>query len=103
MNRRQALKCVAGGVLATRTLSAQQPAFRSRFSRGNNLGVQDVGGSNILCFRMPSSAFILVDGGASKNRDSVLEAIKTVGGAAKVQIVFNTHYHPDQTGNNEVF
>ena len=103
MNRRQALKCVAGGLLARGTLSAQQPAFTSRFSRGNNLGVLDVGGSNVLCFRMPSSPFILVDGGASRNKDRVLEAIKTVGGTAKVQIVFNTHYHADQTGNNEVF
>jgi len=103
MNRRQALKCVAGGLFATRTLAAQQPAFRSRFARGNNLGVLDVGGSNVLCFRMPTSAFILVDVGASKNKERVLEAIKTVGGSAKVQIVFNTHYHADQTGNNEVF
>lgn len=102
MNRRQAIQCVAGGVLAARTLSAQQPAFIPPFASGN-LRVFDVGGSNVLFVRLPSSESILVDSGASKNKDRVLAAIRTVGGSEKVGILFNTHYHADQTGNNEVF
>jgi glyoxylase-like metal-dependent hydrolase (beta-lactamase superfamily II) len=41
---------------------------------------------------------VLVDSGAPKSGDKVMAALK-----GKVQTLFNTHYHIDQTGNNEVF
>jgi glyoxylase-like metal-dependent hydrolase (beta-lactamase superfamily II) len=46
---------------------------------------------------------VLVDSGAPKSGDKVLGALKSLAGAAKVQTLFNTHYHLDQTGNNEAF
>jgi glyoxylase-like metal-dependent hydrolase (beta-lactamase superfamily II) len=46
---------------------------------------------------------VLVDSGAPKTGDQVLTGINSFGGAANVHILFNTHYHADQTGNNEVF
>jgi glyoxylase-like metal-dependent hydrolase (beta-lactamase superfamily II) len=65
----------------------------------------DGGGSNVLCFNT-GEGLVLVDSGAPKSADHVMAAIKTFGpfgDAAKVAILFNTHYHPDQTGNNEIF
>jgi len=62
----------------------------------------DGGGSNVLCFNT-GEGLVLVDSGAPKFGDQVTAAIRNYGGDAKVRIVFNTHYHADQTGNNEVF
>ena len=42
---------------------------------------------------------MLVDSGAPKSGDKVMAAL----GGSKVQTLFNTHYHLDQTGNNEMF
>jgi glyoxylase-like metal-dependent hydrolase (beta-lactamase superfamily II) len=45
---------------------------------------------------------VLVDSGPVKSRDVVMAGINTFGNL-KTAILFNTHYHADQTGNNEVF
>src|SRR6185295_7903634 len=89
MNRRQALKCVAGGVLTAGTLSAQQ---------SNKPFVIDGGGANVVAFSSPDG-FVLVDSGAPKSGEKVMASL---GANAKVKILFNTHHHTDQTGNNEM-
>lgn len=98
MNRRDFLKDAAAGAfylsLSSRVLYAQQPGAR--------LLTIDGGGSNVLCFST-GEGLVLVDSGAPKSGDDVAKAIKTFGGDAKVEILFNTHYHADQTGNNEMF
>ncbi len=60
--------------------------------------VVDGGGANVLAFST-GDGFVLVDGGAPKSGDKVMAALKN----ARVQTLFNTHYHTDQTGNNEMF
>src|SRR6185295_11196938 len=74
----------------------QQPAGATRF-----LTIEGAG-SNVLCFST-GEGLVLVDSGAPKSGDQVMAAIKTFGGDTKVQTLFNTHYHLDQTGNNEMF
>ena len=49
------------------------------------------------------TGLVLVDSGAPKSGDQVMAGLKNVAADAKVQTLFNTHYHPDQTGNNEMF
>jgi glyoxylase-like metal-dependent hydrolase (beta-lactamase superfamily II) len=93
MNRREAFKCVAGGVLAARTLSAQQS------NAPNRPIVIDGGGANVVAFSA-ADGFVLVDGGVPKSFDKVMAAL---GANAKVRTLFNTHHHLDQTGNNEMF
>jgi glyoxylase-like metal-dependent hydrolase (beta-lactamase superfamily II) len=96
------LKSAAAGVLAawasTRKLSAQQPAR----SLTDKLKVVDGGGANVLAFST-GDGLVLVDSGAPKSGDQVIAALNKVAAGAKVQTLFNTHYHTDQTGNNEVF
>jgi glyoxylase-like metal-dependent hydrolase (beta-lactamase superfamily II) len=55
----------------------------------------------VLCFNT-GEGLVLVDSGAPKSGDHVMAAIKNFSGDAKVQILFNTHYHADQTSNNEM-
>jgi len=68
----------------------------------DGLAVADGGGSNVLAFST-SSGLVLVDSGAPASGDKVMAALKNLGPISKVQTLFNTHYHTDQTGNNEIF
>jgi cyclase len=81
-------------VCASRPLSAQQPARLT-----DKLSVIDGGGANVVAFSFPDG-FVLVDSGAPQSGDTVMAAL---GSNAKVHTLFNTHYHVDQTGNNEMF
>lgn len=79
-NRREILK-IAIVAAAPRLLSADQ-----------QLAVLNAGGANLVAFSAPDGV-ILVDSGPHQTGSRGL----------KVQTLFNTHYHNDQTGNNEVF
>ena len=105
MNRRELLKSSLSAAVAAgfpSLLHAQQPAAVVG-PLPNGMAVVDVGGSNVLCFRADEQAVILVDSGARGSRDQIVNALKNLFSDAKVQTLFNTHYHADQTGNNEVF
>jgi len=85
MHRRELLKSVIAGAV-TRLLTAQQRL-------NDNLTVLDAAGTNLIAFSAPDG-LVLVDSGAPKS---------SVAAGSKVQTLFNTHYHLDQTGNNEMF
>jgi cyclase len=102
VDRRQLLKAAAGGLTvwaSPRLLNAQQAGVR-RLS--DKFAVVDGGGSNVLAFSA-GDGLVLVDGGAPKSGENVIAALKGLTGGPKVQTLFNTHYHTDQTGNNEMF
>lgn len=105
MNRRDVLKSAATGFLtlwaAPRVLRAQ-PAAGGILRLTDKLAVVDAAGVNVVVFSS-SDGNVLVDGGPPKSGDQVVAALKNLGANSKVQILFNTHYHLDQTGNNEVF
>ena len=95
MDRRELLKGAAGAVAlwaSPRILSAQTDRLR----------MLDGGGANVLTFSS-GDGLVLVDSGAPKSGEKVLAELKSVASGAKVQALFNTHYHLDQTGNNEAF
>jgi len=70
-----------------------------RGQQADKLTVIDGGGPNVVVFSS-ADGVILVDSGAPKSGDKLIAAL---GSNAKVQILFNTHYHLDQTANNEMF
>jgi glyoxylase-like metal-dependent hydrolase (beta-lactamase superfamily II) len=79
---------------ASRYLAAQRPTNAHQVING--------GGANVLA--VPTEeGLVLVDSGAPKSGDQVMAALRALAPAAKVQTLFNTHYHADQTGNNEIF
>ena len=81
---------------ASRPLSAQQP---SNGHLTDKLSVIDGDGTNVVAFSF-ADGFVLVDSGAPKSGDKIMAAL---GSNAKVRTLFNTHYHVEQTGNNEMF
>jgi glyoxylase-like metal-dependent hydrolase (beta-lactamase superfamily II) len=69
-------------------------------SLGDNLALITGGGGNVVAMGSADGA-LLVDGGNKDRAASVLKlALKTVN-AKKLHTLFNTHWHPDQTGGNE--
>jgi cyclase len=84
VNRRDLLKGTLG-LFASRTIFAQ-----SRID--DKLAVMDAGGANVVALSA-DDGLVLVDSGAPKSLTA----------PTKVRILFNTHYHTDQTGNNEIF
>jgi glyoxylase-like metal-dependent hydrolase (beta-lactamase superfamily II) len=63
-----------------------------------SVAIIDAGGANVTALST-SEGFVLVDSGPPGSADALTAALK--GG--KVKTLFNTHYHLDQTGNNEQF
>ena len=61
----------------------------------------NIGDSNVLCSSANPEGLVLIDSGARTSVSQLTAALRAVRQDAKVLIVFNTHYHADQTGNNE--
>jgi len=87
MNRRELLKssvAAALGLCASRSVFAQ-----SRLT--DKIAVLDGGGANVVAFST-GDGLVLVDSGAPNS----------FAASSRVHTLFNTHYHTDQTGNNEI-
>src|SRR5690242_2211035 len=101
LNRRELLKGSVAGALALgvpRLLKAQPPVTKVT----PTLAVIDGGGANVTALST-GDGFVLVDSGAPNSGDAVVGALKGLGANGKVHTLFNTHYHLDQTANNERF
>ncbi len=83
---------------APRLLRAQQGVTKLT----DKLAVIDAGGANVTAF-VTSEGLVVVDSGAPNTGDAVMAALKSLAPNAKVTTLFNTHYHLDQTANNEMF
>src|ERR1700733_15743047 len=87
MNRRDLLKSSVAGAFS---LWVAPRIFGSPLTE--KVAMFDAGGANVVTFSS-GEGLVLVDSGAPKS----------FAAPSKVQTLFNTHYHTDQTGNNEVF
>jgi len=94
LDRRELLKSALAGSMALGfpSLVRGQGAI-------DKLSVIDAGGTNVVGFSS-TDGLVLVDSGPPKSGDKIMAAL---GPNAKVKTLFNTHYHLDQTGNNEMF
>jgi glyoxylase-like metal-dependent hydrolase (beta-lactamase superfamily II) len=100
VNRRDLLKGAAAGALTlwTSRLKAQQPVAKLT----DKLAIIGAGGSNVTALST-GEGLIIVDSGAPGSGDALMVALKSLAPDGKVQTLFNTHYHLDQTANNEQF
>jgi cyclase len=110
VDRRQVLKGAVTGMVAMWASPLARAAQQAGAANGvlrlsDKIAVVDGSGSNIVAFST-SEGLLLVDSGAPKYGEKLVAALKGVPGVArdsKVHTLFNTHYHLDQTGNNELF
>ncbi len=65
----------------------------------DNLWLLASGGANVVACRDPAG-IALVDGGPEATSRELLRQVNQAAGSGKVHTLFNTHWHPDQTGSN---
>jgi glyoxylase-like metal-dependent hydrolase (beta-lactamase superfamily II) len=104
MERRQLLKAAigsaAGIVLGAPFLRAQGTAETVKLA--DDLFVVKVPGEANVVVQTGVDGVLLVDGGSAAGSDALLKAIAALpNGSGKVHTLFNTHWHPEQTGSNE--
>jgi cyclase len=104
-DRRSFLKTVVAGATAASlsrlpvALAAGDPVPAPQ-KLGDSLWLLVSGGANVVACRDPAGV-ALVDGGPAAGSRDLLRQVGTVTGSGKVHTLFNTHWHPDQTGSNE--
>ncbi|HMB74173.1 MAG TPA: MBL fold metallo-hydrolase [Gammaproteobacteria bacterium] len=81
------------------TAAAQDDAVQVQ-SLEESLHLLTVAGVNVVA-RTTGTSTTLVDGGPRDSSAALLETIAGLPGAGPVDILFNTHWHPGQTGSNE--
>jgi glyoxylase-like metal-dependent hydrolase (beta-lactamase superfamily II) len=108
--RRQILKVAIGGAAGVvlgvpgRCLagSAQAPSGGSGVQRlSNDLFVVRLPGEANVVAQTGPDGVLLVDGGSANTADALMKAVSDLPGGGPVHIIFNTHWHPEQTGSNE--
>jgi len=93
---------------AARARAAQQTGLLTLTAR---LSLVTSGGTNVLAFASPDG-LVLVDSGAPDRSDALMASLQTVmpglrlrqgSGGQGVTTLFNTHWHAENTGANQIF
>ena len=101
LNRRQLLTRLAGTVIAGTATPRRGAAQAATTALGDRLSLITSAGTNVLALSTPDG-LVLVDSGAPDRSDALIAGLKSLSDGAGVRTVFNTHYHPENTGANEV-
>jgi glyoxylase-like metal-dependent hydrolase (beta-lactamase superfamily II) len=88
---------LGAGVLRTPRAFAQTPAVTTT-ALASGLHVLSVGGSNVVA-QTSSDGALLVDGGSAATADVIAAAVADLT-RGPIRTLFNTHWHPEQTGLN---
>ncbi len=104
--RRTFLKGAAAGLvpsvaagLAAPCAFAQAPKITTT-QLGDNLYLLGGAGANVIA-RTGTEGVVLVDGGLKENAAVLAQAVAALPNSGPVRTLFNTHWHPEQTGSNE--
>jgi cyclase len=106
------LKCAIGGAAGVvlgapiRRLTAAAAQEVSGESAGilrlsDDLFVVALPGESNVVAQTRDGGVLLVDGGSARASSGLMKAIANLPGAGPVHTIFNTHWHPEQTGSNE--
>jgi len=103
--RRRFLKTVLSGTtiaslgMLDSAFAAAGPAIAST-KINDQLTLFSGAGANVVAAR-DADALALVDGGLAEHSGALLKAVGAAMGTTHVHTLFNTHWHPEQTGSNE--
>lgn len=102
--------CGAAGLAfgtSVRPLAALQAAPQAGPSGAGTVKLADdlyvislPGEANVVA-QTSASGVLLVDGGSAKASDALMKAVAALPGGGPLHTLFNTHWHPEQTGLNE--
>ena len=83
--------------------SAQTPAQDASVQRlADDLFVLRIPGEASVVANISADGVVLVDGASAAGSDALMKAVGSVSGGRPVQTIFNTHWHPEQVGSNEL-
>jgi glyoxylase-like metal-dependent hydrolase (beta-lactamase superfamily II) len=100
--RRQLLKTAIAGTAGLRLSVAQQPVPPGTEKLADDLYIVRVPGEAAVVAHTSREGVLLVDGGSAAGSDAVLKAVAALpNGGGRIHTLFNTHWHPEQTGSNE--
>lgn len=103
-DRRSFIKTVIAGATAA-SLARWHPALAATAEApppqklSDNLWLLVSGGANVVACRDPAGV-ALADGGPEASSAELLKQVAQATGSNKVHTLFNTHWHPQQTGSN---
>lgn len=109
LDRRDFLNSILWGTAALplgyATLSSPALAGDSRspivtIPLSDNMVLLSGAGANVVAARSPDG-LVLVDGGLEKRSKELLKTALKATSSHRVNTLFNTHWHPEQTGSNE--
>jgi len=115
LTRRHLLKGVVGGAagfafgVSPRISAAAAQAVSGNIAPGSgavqrladDLFLLQLPGETNVVAQTSAGGVVLVDGGSAKASDALMKTISELPGSTQVQTLFNTHWHPEQTGLNE--
>jgi cyclase len=87
-----------GASLISAPAAARAPSITSA-ELGSNLRLISGAGCNVVALNAREGA-LLVDGGLEQSSSALLKEVAS-GGGSRVSVLFNTHWHPEQTGSNQ--
>jgi glyoxylase-like metal-dependent hydrolase (beta-lactamase superfamily II) len=98
MIRRDFLKSTLGGALLCARGANAQPATIAT-PLADNLFLITGAGANVVA-RTGSDGVLVVDGGLAEHAASLANTVAALPEGKPVRTLFNTHWHPEQTGSN---
>ena len=101
--RRTFLKAAAAATVAAPYAAAQVKAQTPKITTAqlaDNLYLLAGAGGNVVA-HTDADGVVLVDGGIEENADALSQAVSALPNGGKIHTLFNTHWHPEQTGSNE--
>jgi len=106
-DRRTFIKSAAVGMVGLSLPGLAEKVFAQAATDAGTLKLSDdlfvlrqPGEANVLA-QIDAKGVLLVDGGSARGSDALLKAVSGLPGAGPVHTLFNTHWHPEQTGSNE--
>jgi glyoxylase-like metal-dependent hydrolase (beta-lactamase superfamily II) len=104
--RREILKAAIGGAAGlvlgelAQVAAAQVPINATQQLSDDLFLIRIQGEANVLA-QTGSGGVLLVDGGSATGADALMKTVTALPGGGPVHTLFNTHWHPEQTGSNE--
>jgi cyclase len=96
--RRTFLKGAAAGLAAPYAFA--QAAKITNTPLGDNLYLLSGAGASVIVLT-GAEGVVMVDGGLAQNAGALAQAVAALPNSGPVRSLFNTHWHPEQTGSNE--
>ena len=84
-------------------LAAQTPQTTGAQQLADDLFLLRIPGETNVLAQMDGDGVLLVDGVTAGATEALTKAVDGLHRGAQVRTIFNTHWHPEQTGSNEFF